>query len=88
MAVDGFEKNGALSAPLASVSHKGTGPNATRQERSHAHSVTETIGGGTAVVGDADSGTPTDTGRAIEIGETFLRIDGATWIGIDEATGK
>lgn len=52
VAVYGFEKDGALSAPLASVSHTGTGPNAARQERSHAHSVTETIGGGTAVVAD------------------------------------
>ncbi|CCV12033.1 lactonase family protein [Mesorhizobium sp. STM 4661] len=52
VAVYGFEENGALSAPLASVSHTGTGPNAARQERSHAHSVTETIGGGTAVVAD------------------------------------
>ena len=52
VAVYGFEKNGALSAPLASVSHTGTGPNAARQERSHAHSVTETIAGGTAIVAD------------------------------------
>lgn len=52
VAVYGFEKDGALSAPLASVSHKGTGPNTARQERSHAHSVTETIAGGTAVVAD------------------------------------
>jgi len=52
VAVYGFEKDGALSAPLASVSHKGTGPNAARQERSHAHSVTETIAGGAAIVAD------------------------------------
>lgn len=52
VAIYGFEKNGALSAPLASVSHKGAGPNAARQERSHAHSVTETIAGGTAIVAD------------------------------------
>ncbi|CCV07158.1 conserved hypothetical protein [Mesorhizobium metallidurans STM 2683] len=52
VAVYGFEENGALSAPLASVSHTGTGPNLARQERSHAHSVTETIGGGTVVVAD------------------------------------
>ena len=32
-------------AALASVRHEGTGPNAARQERSHAHSVTETFGG-------------------------------------------
>jgi len=52
VAVYGFEKDGALSAPLASVSHTGTGPDAARQERSHAHSVTETIGGGMAIVAD------------------------------------
>ncbi|ADV14362.1 lactonase family protein [Mesorhizobium sp. M7A.F.Ca.US.001.01.1.1] len=52
VAVYGFEENGALSAPLASVSHEGSGPNVARQERSHAHSVTETIGGGTAIVAD------------------------------------
>ena len=52
VAVYGFDKSGALSAPLASVSQTGTGPNAARQERSHAHSVIETIGGGTAIVAD------------------------------------
>lgn len=52
VAVYGFDKDGALSAPLASVSHKGGGPNAARQERSHAHSVTETIAGGMAIVAD------------------------------------
>jgi 6-phosphogluconolactonase len=52
VAVFGFEKDGALTGPLASVSHKGTGPNAARQERSHAHSVTETIAGGMAIVAD------------------------------------
>ncbi|CAN7669706.1 lactonase family protein [Mesorhizobium sp. LjRoot246] len=50
--VFGFEKDGALTTPLASISHKGSGPNAARQERSHAHSVTETIAGGTAIVAD------------------------------------
>lgn len=52
VAIYGLDKDGALSAPLASVAHKGSGPNAARQERSHAHSVTETIAGGTAVVAD------------------------------------
>ncbi|MBZ9738891.1 MULTISPECIES: lactonase family protein [unclassified Mesorhizobium] len=52
VAVYGFDGDGALSAPLAGVSHKGTGPNAARQERSHAHSVTETIAGGVAIVAD------------------------------------
>ena len=52
VAVYVFDKDGALSPPVASVSHKGTGPNAARQERSHAHSVTETIAGGMAIVAD------------------------------------
>ncbi|RUX06504.1 MAG: lactonase family protein [Mesorhizobium sp.] len=52
VAIYAFDKDGALSAPLASVSHKGTGTNAARQERSHAHSVNETIAGGTAIVAD------------------------------------
>lgn len=56
VAVYGFAKNGALSAPLASVSHAGTGPNMARRERSHAHSVTETIAGGTAIVADLGIG--------------------------------
>ncbi|TPM40757.1 lactonase family protein [Mesorhizobium sp. B2-3-4] len=52
VAVYGFDKDGALSPPLDAVSHRGSGPNAARQERSHAHSVTETITGGTAIVAD------------------------------------
>lgn len=50
--VYGIRHDGGLTAPLASVAHKGTGPNAARQERSHAHSATETIAGGTAIVAD------------------------------------
>jgi 6-phosphogluconolactonase len=50
--VYGFHEDGSLTTPLASVVHKGTGPNAARQERSHAHSVTEIVGGGIAVVAD------------------------------------
>jgi 6-phosphogluconolactonase len=52
VAVYGFGRDGALTPPVASVSHSGTGPNAARQERSHAHSVTETIRGGMAIVAD------------------------------------
>ncbi|TIV27682.1 MAG: lactonase family protein, partial [Mesorhizobium sp.] len=52
VAVFGFAADGDLTAPLASVAHSGTGPNAERQERSHAHSVTETIQGGIAIVAD------------------------------------
>ncbi|AZO35065.1 MAG: lactonase family protein [Mesorhizobium sp.] len=52
VAVFGFTADGGLTAPLASVAHSGTGPNAERQERSHAHSVTETIQGGVAIVAD------------------------------------
>jgi 6-phosphogluconolactonase len=50
--VYGIRPDGGLTAPLASVAHEGTGPNTERQERSHAHSVTETIFGGIAIVAD------------------------------------
>jgi 6-phosphogluconolactonase len=52
VSVFGLQADGGLTTPLASVAHSGTGPNAERQERSHAHSVTETIQGGTASVAD------------------------------------
>jgi 6-phosphogluconolactonase len=52
VAVFGFQADGGLTVPLASVAHSGTGPNADRQERSHAHSVTETMQGGVAIVAD------------------------------------
>ena len=48
----GIRDDGGLTSPLASVAHKGAGPNPDRQERAHAHSVTETVGGGVAVVAD------------------------------------
>ncbi|MEW6632201.1 MAG: lactonase family protein [Pseudomonadota bacterium] len=52
VSVFGIGADGGLTAPLASVAHSGTGPNAERQERSHAHSVTETVQGGIAIVAD------------------------------------
>lgn len=50
--VFGFREDGGLTAPLSSVAHTGTGPDPARQERPHAHSVTETIAGGMAIVAD------------------------------------
>ena len=50
--VFGIRDDGGLTPPLSSVAHRGTGPNAARQERSHAHSVNETAGGGIAIVAD------------------------------------
>ena len=50
--VYGLRDDGGLTAPLSSVAHSGTGPDAARQERPHAHSVTETIAGGVAIVAD------------------------------------
>ncbi|MGA0541746.1 lactonase family protein [Neotabrizicola sp. VNH66] len=44
--------DGALSPAVASVAHQGSGPNPDRQERSHAHSATEVIGGGRVIVAD------------------------------------
>lgn len=40
-----------LSPAVASVAHQGTGPDAARQERAHAHSVTD-VGGGMVIVAD------------------------------------
>lgn len=48
----GLREDGGLSAPLSSVAHSGTGPDPARQERPHAHSVTETVAGGMAIVAD------------------------------------
>ncbi len=45
LVVFGIGPDGALTAPLASAAHRGTGPNRERQERSHAHSVLELDGG-------------------------------------------
>ena len=50
--VFGIRDDGGLTPPLSSVAHRGTGPNADRQERSHAHSVNETVDGGILVVAD------------------------------------
>lgn len=48
----GIREDGGLTPPLASVAHRGKGPNKARQERAHAHSVTEIVQGGIAVVAD------------------------------------
>jgi 6-phosphogluconolactonase len=50
--VFGIEPDGSLSPALASVSHKGTGPDASRQERSHAHSLAQTPDGALTLVAD------------------------------------
>ncbi len=50
--VYGIGDDGGLTTPLDSVAHEGTGPNAARQERSHAHSVTEALSGNVAIVAD------------------------------------
>lgn len=53
LAVFGIRDDGGLTPAVASVTHTGrTGPNAARQERGHAHSITETAGGGMAVAAD------------------------------------
>lgn len=59
VAVFGFRADGSLTPAISSVQQHGTGPDAGRQERSHAHSVTELIGGGLAVVADLGSDTLT-----------------------------
>ncbi|MDB5664702.1 beta-propeller fold lactonase family protein, partial [Cypionkella sp.] len=41
-----------LSPAVASVAHSGAGPDAARQERAHAHSVTEVVQGGMVIVAD------------------------------------
>lgn len=48
----GIRNDGGLTAPLASVAHQGSGPNADRQERSHAHSFNELPQGGLAIAAD------------------------------------
>ncbi|WP_425417689.1 lactonase family protein [Oricola indica] len=52
LVVYGIREDGELTELLASLAHKGTGPNKERQERSHAHSFTETVQGGTAIACD------------------------------------
>lgn len=48
----GIRDDGGLTAPLASRAHTGSGPNAERQERSHAHSITPAPNGSMAIVAD------------------------------------
>ena len=50
--VYGVRPDGGLTPPLAGVRHEGAGPDPERQERSHAHSVTETVSGGVCIVAD------------------------------------
>jgi 6-phosphogluconolactonase len=50
--VYGIREDGGLTTPLAGVAHEGAGPNEARQERSHAHSVTEALTGTIAIVAD------------------------------------
>lgn len=57
--VFGIRADGGLTPPLASLRQHGTGPDAGRQERSHAHSVTELITSGLAVVADLGADTLT-----------------------------
>ena len=57
--VFGIRPDGGLTSPLASVAQSGAGPDASRQERSHAHSVTETMTPGMAVVADLGADTLT-----------------------------
>jgi len=52
VAVFGIRSDGGLTPPVASIAQHGSGPDAGRQERSHAHSVTQLVGGGLAVVAD------------------------------------
>lgn len=51
LAVFGIRSDGGLSPALTSVAHHGSGPNAARQERAHAHSVSE-LGSGVLLVTD------------------------------------
>jgi 6-phosphogluconolactonase len=52
LATFGLRDDGGLTPALASVAHRGAGPNAERQERSHAHSVLQVPGGAWAIVAD------------------------------------
>lgn len=45
-------EDGSLTPALDSISLQGSGPDAQRQERSHAHSFTETVQGGVAILAD------------------------------------
>ncbi|TCQ06054.1 6-phosphogluconolactonase [Rhizobium sp. PP-F2F-G36] len=63
LVVYGIQEDGSLTPPVSSVQQTGTGPDADRQERSHAHSVTR-IGPNLLLV--ADLGTDTLTTYAID----------------------
>lgn len=52
VAVFGIRDDGGLTPPLDSIEHEGTGPNTARQDRSHAHSITESATGNVAIVAD------------------------------------
>jgi 6-phosphogluconolactonase len=52
VAVFGIREDGGLTAPLDSIRLEGTGPNAARQERAHAHSATESRTGNVVIVAD------------------------------------
>ena len=58
--------DGGLTPAIASVTQIGTGPDADRQERSHAHSVTELLSDGLAVVADLGADTLTTYRLAID----------------------
>jgi 6-phosphogluconolactonase len=52
VAAFGIGPDGALTPPLGSAAQSGHGPDAQRQERSHPHSVNETVPGNVAIVAD------------------------------------
>ena len=52
VAVFGIRDDGGLTPALDGIEHEGTGPNAARQDRSHAHSATESATGNIAIVAD------------------------------------
>lgn len=52
VAVFPIRDDGALGPPVASVSHAGSGPDAARQERAHAHCVLPLPGGDELIVAD------------------------------------
>jgi 6-phosphogluconolactonase len=52
LVVYGLADDGRLMAPTASLAHRGSGPNAERQDRSHPHSVLQTPDGRFVVVAD------------------------------------
>ena len=52
LTVFGIREDGGLTPPLGSAAQPGTGPDPERQERSHPHSVTETVAGNVAIVAD------------------------------------